>query len=65
LLLVDDGAVAIGLALCLVGGATVVGQAFRLSLVPAAGMLQDLWMLSWLEALALDALICLKRIYNF
>jgi hypothetical protein len=34
----------------LVGGATVVGQAFRFSLLPAASLLQDLWLLSWLAA---------------
>jgi hypothetical protein len=32
----------------LVGDATAVGQAFRFSLLPAAGLLQDLWLLSWL-----------------
>jgi hypothetical protein len=41
LLLVGGTAAAIGPALRLVGGATTVGQAFRLSLLPAAGMLQD------------------------
>jgi hypothetical protein len=34
----------------LVGGATAVGQAFRFSLLTAAGLLQDLWLLSWLAA---------------
>jgi hypothetical protein len=39
----------------LVGGATVVGQAFRFLLLPAAGLLQDIWLLSWLAALAIAA----------
>jgi hypothetical protein len=34
----------------LVGGATAVGQAFRFSLLPAVGLLQDIWLLSWLAA---------------
>jgi hypothetical protein len=34
----------------LVGGATAVRQAFSFSLLPAAGLLQDLWLLSWLAA---------------
>jgi hypothetical protein len=57
LLLVGGAAATIGPALRLVGGATTtaVGQAFRLSLLPAAGMLQDLWLLSWLAAPALAA----------
>jgi hypothetical protein len=46
LLLVSGGAAAIGLALCLVGGATTVGQAFGLLLLPAAGLLQDLWLVT-------------------
>jgi hypothetical protein len=33
----------------LVGGATAVGQAFRFSLLPAAGLLQDIWLLSGLQ----------------
>jgi hypothetical protein len=37
----------------LVGGAIVVGQAFRFSLLPAADLLQDLWLLSWLATPAL------------
>jgi hypothetical protein len=37
-------------ALRLVGGATAVGQAFRFSLLPAADLLQDIWLLSWLAA---------------
>jgi hypothetical protein len=41
--------------LLLVNGATAIGQAFRLSLLPVAGMLQDLWLLSWLAAPALAA----------
>jgi hypothetical protein len=40
----------------LVGGATAVGQAFRFSLLPAASLLQDLWLLFWLAALAIAAL---------
>jgi hypothetical protein len=39
----------------LVGGATAVGQAFRFSLLPAAGLLQDIWLLSWLAAPAIAA----------
>jgi hypothetical protein len=39
----------------LVGGATTVGQAFCFSLLPAAGLLQDLWMLSWLAARTIAA----------
>jgi hypothetical protein len=53
LLLVIVGAAAIGPTLRLVCSAIVVGQAFRLLLLPAAGLLQDLWMLSWLIAPAL------------
>jgi hypothetical protein len=33
-------------ALRLVGGVTAVGQAFHFSLLPAAGLLQDIWLLS-------------------
>jgi hypothetical protein len=40
----------------LVGGTTAIGQAFRFSLLPATGLLQDLWLLSWLAALAITAL---------
>jgi hypothetical protein len=40
------GGAIVGPALCLVGGATAVGQAFYFSLLPAAGLLQDLWLLS-------------------
>jgi hypothetical protein len=39
----------------LVGGANTVGQAFRFLLLPAAGLLQDLWQLLWLAALAIAA----------
>jgi hypothetical protein len=39
----------------LVGGATTVGQAFRFSLLPTAGLLQDIWLLSWLAAPAIVA----------
>jgi hypothetical protein len=53
LLLVGGAAAAIGPALRLVGGGTAVGQAFCLLLLPAAGLLQDLWLLSWLAAPAL------------
>jgi hypothetical protein len=53
--LVGGGAAAIGLALRLVGGAIAVEQAFRLSMLPASGMLQDLCLLSWLAAPALAA----------
>jgi hypothetical protein len=53
LLLVGGVAAAIGPALRLVGGATTVGQAFCLLLLPAAGMLHDLWLLSWLATPAL------------
>jgi hypothetical protein len=42
LLLVGGATAAIGLALHLVGGATTIGQAFRLLLLPAASLLQDL-----------------------
>jgi hypothetical protein len=55
LLLVGGAAATIGLTLCLVGGANAIGQAFRLSLLPAAGILQDLWLLSRLAAPALAA----------
>jgi hypothetical protein len=41
-----------GPAIRLVGDATAVGQAFRFSLLPATGLLQDLWLLSRLAALA-------------
>jgi hypothetical protein len=51
------GAIA-GPALRLVGGATAVGQAFCFSLLPAAGLLQDIWLLSWLAALAIAAPGC-------
>jgi hypothetical protein len=44
------GDVTAGPDLRLVGGATAVGQAFRFSLLPAAGLLQDLWLISWLAA---------------
>jgi hypothetical protein len=44
-----------GLAIRLIGGATAVGQAFRFSLLPAAGLLQDLCLLSWLAAPAIGA----------
>jgi hypothetical protein len=44
-----------GPAIRLVGDATVIGQAFRFSLLPAAGLLQDLWLLSRLAALAIAA----------
>jgi hypothetical protein len=44
-----------GPAIRLVGGATAVGQAFHFSLLPAAGLLQDLWLLSWLAAPAIAA----------
>jgi hypothetical protein len=44
------GGATAGPALRLVGDATAVGQAFRFSLLPAAGLLQDLWLLSWLAA---------------
>jgi hypothetical protein len=37
----------------LVGSATAVRPAFRFSLLPAAGLLQDLWLLFWLAAPAL------------
>jgi hypothetical protein len=53
LLLVGDAIV--GPTIHMVGGATAVGQAFCFSLLPAAGMLQDLWLLSWLAALAIAA----------
>jgi hypothetical protein len=53
-LLLVDGAI-IGPALRLVGGTTAVGQAFRFSLLPAAGLLQDIWLLSWLAAPAIAA----------
>jgi hypothetical protein len=49
------GDATVGPALRLVGGATVVGQAFRFSLLPAAGLLQDLWLLFWLAAPAIAA----------
>jgi hypothetical protein len=39
----------------LVDGATAVGQAFRFSLLPATGLLQDIWLLFWLAALAIAA----------
>jgi hypothetical protein len=39
----------------LVGGATTVGQAFRFSLLPTVGLLQDIWLLSWLAAPAIAA----------
>jgi hypothetical protein len=39
----------------LVGSATTVGQAFRFSLLPAAGLLQDIWLLSWLAPPAIAA----------
>jgi hypothetical protein len=39
----------------LVGGAIAVGQAFRFSLLPAAGLLQDIWLLFWLPAPAIVA----------
>jgi hypothetical protein len=51
--LVGGATAAIGLALRLVGGATAVGPAFRFSLLPAAGLLHDLWLLFWLAAPAL------------
>jgi hypothetical protein len=51
--LVDDAIAE--LALRLVGGATAVGQAFCFSLLPAAGLLQDIWLLSWLAAPAIAA----------
>jgi hypothetical protein len=44
------GGATAGPALCLVGDATAVGQAFRFSLLPTAGLLQDLWLLSRLAA---------------
>jgi hypothetical protein len=44
-----------GTTIRLVGGATAVGQAFRFSLLPAVGLLQDLWLLSWLAASAITA----------
>jgi hypothetical protein len=53
--LVGGAAAAIGPALRLLGGATTIGQAFRFSLLPAVGLLQDLWLLSWLVALTLAA----------
>jgi hypothetical protein len=53
LLLVGGVAAAIWPALRLLGGATAVGQAFRFSLLPAASLLQDHWLLSWLAAPAL------------
>jgi hypothetical protein len=49
------GGATAGLALHLVGGATAVGQAFRFSPLPAAGLLQDFWLLSWLAASAIAA----------
>jgi hypothetical protein len=49
------GGATAGLALRLVGGATAVGQAFRFLLLPTAGLLQDLWLLSWLAAPAIAA----------
>jgi hypothetical protein len=39
----------------LVGGAIAVGQAFRFSLLPAVGLLQDIWLLSWLAPPAIAA----------
>jgi hypothetical protein len=47
---VNSVAAAIRPTLRFVGGAITVGQAFRLLLFPAAGLLQDLWLLSWLTA---------------
>jgi hypothetical protein len=47
------GGATIGPALRLVGSATAVGEAFRFSLLPAAGLLQDIWLLSWLAASAI------------
>jgi hypothetical protein len=44
--LVGGAAAAIGPALRLVGGAIAGGQAFRLSMLPASDMLQDLYLLS-------------------
>jgi hypothetical protein len=52
LLLVGGTASTIGPALRLVGGANAVGQALRL-LMLVVGLLQDLWLFSWLVALAL------------
>jgi hypothetical protein len=49
------GSATVGLALRLVSGASAVGEAFRFSLLPATGLLQDLWLLSWLAAPALAA----------
>jgi hypothetical protein len=48
------GAIA-GPALRLVGGATAVGQAFCFSLLPTTALLQDIWLLFWLAALAIAA----------
>jgi hypothetical protein len=42
-------------ALRFVVGATAVRQAFRFSLLPAAGLLQDIWLLSWLAPPAIAA----------
>jgi hypothetical protein len=39
----------------LVGGTTTIGQAFRFSLLPAACLLQDISLLSWLAAPAIAA----------
>jgi hypothetical protein len=49
------GGATTGPALRLVGSATAVGQAFCFSLLLAAGLLQDIWLLSWLAALAIAA----------
>jgi hypothetical protein len=49
------GSATTGPALHLVGGATTVRQAFCFSLLPAAGLLQELWLLSWLAAPAIAA----------
>jgi hypothetical protein len=49
------GGATAGPALRLVSGATAVGQAFRFSLLPAAGLLQDIWLLFWLAPPAITA----------
>jgi hypothetical protein len=49
------GGATAGSALRLVGDAIAVGQAFRFSLLPAAGLLQDILLLSWLAPSAIAA----------